>query len=182
MRLPGASGVLVVIKTEIDRRAGEAGLCQSVLLEVNIGGEPSKAGFFPSAVPGALATLDEMPNLSVRGLMAIPPPSPEPETVRPYFRRLRELGLEYIDKSHLIRELLDKPGTEVVLLEAGVDDLVPELVPDAVGRHALRIVQEALTNARKHAASAPVHLLVEGEPGRGLTIELRNPVPVTAGE
>ena len=27
-------------------------------------------------------------------------------------------------------------------------------VPDAVGRHALRIVQEALTNARKHATSA----------------------------
>ncbi|WP_437752637.1 AAA family ATPase [Sorangium sp. So ce1389] len=32
------------------------------------------------------------------------------------FRRLRELGLEYIDKSHLIQELLDRPGTEVVLL------------------------------------------------------------------
>ncbi|WP_437285052.1 AAA family ATPase [Sorangium sp. So ce406] len=32
------------------------------------------------------------------------------------FRRLRELGLEYVDKSHLIQELLDRPGTEVVLL------------------------------------------------------------------
>ncbi|KYF83216.1 hypothetical protein BE17_37335 [Sorangium cellulosum] len=32
------------------------------------------------------------------------------------FRRLRELGLEYIDKSHLVQELLDRPGTEVVLL------------------------------------------------------------------
>ncbi|WP_437874868.1 AAA family ATPase [Sorangium sp. So ce513] len=31
------------------------------------------------------------------------------------FRRLRELGLEYVDKSHLIQELLDRPGTEVVL-------------------------------------------------------------------
>ncbi len=34
------------------------------------------------------------------------------------FRRLRELGLEYVDKSHLIQELLDRPGTEVVLLPA----------------------------------------------------------------
>jgi len=53
-------------------------------------------------------------------------------------------------------------------------------VPDPVGRHALRIVQEALTNARKHAASAPVDLRVEGAPGAGLTIEVRNPAPVLA--
>jgi signal transduction histidine kinase len=53
-------------------------------------------------------------------------------------------------------------------------------VPDAVGRHALRIVQEALTNARKHASSAPVELRVEGSPGFGLTIEVRNPTPVLA--
>ncbi len=32
------------------------------------------------------------------------------------FQQLRELGLEYIDKSHLIRALLDKPGTQAVLL------------------------------------------------------------------
>src|SRR5215211_5759203 len=32
------------------------------------------------------------------------------------FRQLREAGLEYVDKSHLIQELLDKPGAQVVLL------------------------------------------------------------------
>src|SRR5439155_15755650 len=53
-------------------------------------------------------------------------------------------------------------------------------VPDAIGRHALRIVQEALTNARKHATSAAVDLLVEGAPGEGLAIEVRNPAPVLA--
>jgi signal transduction histidine kinase len=53
-------------------------------------------------------------------------------------------------------------------------------VPDSVGRHALRIVQEALTNARKHAASATVELRVEGAPGEGLAIEVRNPAPVLA--
>src|SRR5205809_24636 len=80
------------LAAEIDRRAGEAGLCQPVLLEVNIGGEPGKAGFLPSAVPDALAALDGMPNLSVRGLMAIPPPGSEPEAARPYFRRVSELA------------------------------------------------------------------------------------------
>jgi signal transduction histidine kinase len=56
----------------------------------------------------------------------------------------------------------------------------PAAVPDAIGRHALRIVQEALTNARKHATSAPVDLRLEGAPGEGLSIEVRNPVPVPA--
>jgi signal transduction histidine kinase len=53
------------------------------------------------------------------------------------------------------------------------DVRVPDLgaVPETTGRHGLRIVQEALTNARKHATSAPVDLRVEGAPG----------VPVTAG-
>ena len=65
--------------------------------------------------------------------------------------------------------------------DVGVGDLAA--VPDAIGRHALRIVQEALTNARKHAGSAEVHLRIEGAPGEGLTIEVRNPAPVlTAAE
>ena len=62
--------------------------------------------------------------------------------------------------------------------EVRVGDLAA--VPDAVGRHALRIVQEALTNARKHAPEAPVDLRLEGAPGKGLTIEVRNPAPVLA--
>jgi signal transduction histidine kinase len=53
-------------------------------------------------------------------------------------------------------------------------------VPESIGRHALRIVQEALTNARKHAASATVHLRIEGAPGEGLAIEVRNRAPVVA--
>jgi signal transduction histidine kinase len=62
------------------------------------------------------------------------------------------------------------------------DVRVPDLaaVPDAVGRHALRIVQEALTNARKHAPSAAVDVRIEGQPGKGLSIEVRNPAPVLA--
>jgi signal transduction histidine kinase len=62
--------------------------------------------------------------------------------------------------------------------EVSLPDLA--LVPDAIGRHALRIVQEALTNARKHATAAPVELRLDGAPGHGLTIEVRNPVPALA--
>ena len=57
-----------------------------------------------------------------------------------------------------------------------LDDL--SAVPEHVGRTAYRIVQEGLTNARKHAPGAVVDLLLTGQPGDGLTIELRNPAPV----
>ncbi len=49
-------------------------------------------------------------------------------------------------------------------------------LPEAVSRHAFRIVQEAMTNARKHAPWAPVTVVVDGEPGEGLSLAVRNPV------
>ncbi|GLW99796.1 histidine kinase [Microtetraspora sp. NBRC 16547] len=52
--------------------------------------------------------------------------------------------------------------------------------PEALGRNAYRIVQEALTNARKHAPGAPVTVRVTGAPGEGLTVEVANPVPAAA--
>jgi signal transduction histidine kinase len=78
-------------------------------------------------------------------------------------------------------ELLEESRAAGMRLRADVriDDL--SAVPDAVGRHALRIAQEGLTNARKHAAAAEVDLLLEGAPGHGLTIDVRNPAPVMAG-
>lgn len=56
-------------------------------------------------------------------------------------------------------------------------DLVREVAgtpPDALSRTAYRIVQEALTNARKHAPAARVRLRITGDPDRGLEIEARN--------
>jgi signal transduction histidine kinase len=51
-------------------------------------------------------------------------------------------------------------------------------VPTGTGRNAYRIVQEGLTNARKHARGSAVDVTVDGAPGDGLTIEIRNRLPV----
>ncbi|WP_327261043.1 histidine kinase [Streptomyces sp. NBC_01232] len=49
--------------------------------------------------------------------------------------------------------------------------------PALVGRTAYRIVQEALTNVRKHAPGADVDVRLTGGPGDGLTVEVRNARP-----
>ncbi|QSB12617.1 sensor histidine kinase [Natronosporangium hydrolyticum] len=56
-----------------------------------------------------------------------------------------------------------------------------ESVPEQLGRDAYRIVQEGLTNARKHAAGATVDLSVTGAAGGELVIEVTNPAPVGGG-
>jgi signal transduction histidine kinase len=59
--------------------------------------------------------------------------------------------------------------------------VAPETVlPDGTGRNAYRIVQEGLTNARKHAPGSAVEVTIEGAPGEGLQIEVRNRLPVGA--
>ncbi|MDE3035004.1 MAG: alanine racemase, partial [Nitrospirota bacterium] len=58
--------------------------------------EASKGGLAPAAVAEAVAAIKDLPNVSVRGLMAVPPPSTDPEAARPYFRRLRELALSLL--------------------------------------------------------------------------------------
>jgi signal transduction histidine kinase len=51
----------------------------------------------------------------------------------------------------------------------------PDELPDSLGRNAYRIVQEGLTNARKHAPGRPVRLLLDGHPGDRLLVQLTNP-------
>ncbi|UGQ10334.1 histidine kinase [Yinghuangia sp. ASG 101] len=53
--------------------------------------------------------------------------------------------------------------------------LLPD-VPDRLGRHAYRIVQEGLTNARKHAPGEPVSVRVDTAGAAGLRVEIVNPL------
>jgi signal transduction histidine kinase len=50
------------------------------------------------------------------------------------------------------------------------------VVPATAGRTAYRVVREGLTNARKHAAGQPVRVVLDGEPGTTLVIDIRNPL------
>jgi signal transduction histidine kinase len=74
--------------------------------------------------------------------------------------------------------LADLPALVAESRRAGAQvtlDGTPPPVPDGLGRHVYRIVQEALTNARKHAPGAPVRVRLGAPPG-GLEVEVTNPV------
>lgn len=63
-----------------------------VLLEVNVAGEPTKFGFAPEDVAGAVALAQTLPHIEVAGLMTVAPRAEDPEAVRPVFRGLAELA------------------------------------------------------------------------------------------
>ena len=81
----------LALAQELNKRAEQASKSLLILLEVNIVGEASKFGYKPDQLLTELERLNELPRLELYGLMTIPPWSPLPETVRPVFRRLREL-------------------------------------------------------------------------------------------
>jgi len=70
----------------------ESGRTVHSLVEVNVGGEETKAGLAPAELEGLLRALAGRPGLAIHGLMAIPPPVDDPERVRPHFRRLASLA------------------------------------------------------------------------------------------
>ena len=62
-----------------------------VCVQVNVSGEASKSGCNPDQATALCATVASLPNLTLRGLMAIPEPADDPATQRQPFRQLREL-------------------------------------------------------------------------------------------
>ncbi len=67
-----------------------------VLIEVHLGGEETKSGVAESELPALAEQILQLEALRPEGLMCIPPFLEDPEKVRPYFARLRQLrdGLE----------------------------------------------------------------------------------------
>jgi signal transduction histidine kinase len=74
-----------------------------------------------------------------------------------------------------VRQLVAESGRAG--MRVGLHEEVAGTVPDLVGRTAYRIVQEGLTNARKHAPGAEVRVRLAGSPGQGLTVEVGNDAP-----
>ena len=90
---------------ELDKRARSAGKIISGLIEINIGGEGSKSGIGEDELNPLLDSIKVLNNLTIQGLMTIPPYFDDIEKVRPYFKRLRDLRDAANNKGFSLKEL-----------------------------------------------------------------------------
>ncbi len=88
----------IELAEEIQKESKKANLKTPVLVQVNIAGETTKGGLNVQQIEGFLEAVSQMPNLSVCGLMAIPPAAENAEESRPWFREMRILRDELTGK------------------------------------------------------------------------------------
>ena len=80
----------------LERICGEEGRGRlDVLVQVDLAGEATKSGATPEELPALFEVFGRSSRVRCRGLMILPPFFDEVERVRPFFRRLRELGEEW---------------------------------------------------------------------------------------
>lgn len=107
------NGICELVHSLASESAAER-LTIPALLEVNLAGEATKSGIPPEDIR---SYVERYP--FIRGLMAMPPPTDDPEASRPYFRRLRELAAEHglselsIGTSQDYRVAVDEGATHI---------------------------------------------------------------------
>ena len=80
------------VSEKLNQAAAASGDKLKVLLQVNLGEEPTKFGAGEEEVLRLAEQVGRLENLELRGLMTLPPFFEDPERVRPFFRHLRELA------------------------------------------------------------------------------------------
>jgi pyridoxal phosphate enzyme (YggS family) len=75
----------------ISKAAVQQNKTQDILIQVNIGKEPQKSGCLPEETQDLVSQVRLLPNIRVRGLMAMAPLSVSPEETRPYFKQMKVL-------------------------------------------------------------------------------------------
>ncbi len=83
---------------EINKQAERCGICQNVLLEVNIGREENKGGVMPEGLLLLAQYAVQLTNVRLRGLMCIPPATAPEVELRAYFAQMRQLFVDMKDK------------------------------------------------------------------------------------
>jgi len=82
---------------EIDRQWAAIGKVCDILIQVNLSGEATKSGTATDEAICLVKQVALLQNISICGLMTMPPFFENPEAARPYFRELRLLAAEICD-------------------------------------------------------------------------------------
>jgi pyridoxal phosphate enzyme (YggS family) len=90
---------------ELDRKAKQAGRIIKVMIEINLSQETTKFGAGKDKVRNLAEGVLHLSNLSLEGLMTMPPYFDSPEMSRPYYIELRELKETMIREGISLKEL-----------------------------------------------------------------------------
>jgi hypothetical protein len=113
----GIDRLKIAERLSAQRPAGQPPL--QVCIEVNISGEASKSGVSPDDIEALAQTVAALPNLKLRGLMAIPAPTEDKAEQRAAFARLRG-----------IFERLNEHGLQLDTLSMGMSHDYPAAVAE----------------------------------------------------
>ncbi len=122
----------IALAEEFEKRADAAATHVPILLEVNVSGEESKHGFSPDELASAVERVREMPHLDLKGLMTMAPRVDDPETTRPFFRKLKNLVEEFrfpvcsMGMTNDFEQAIQEGATEVRIGSALFEGLTPE--------------------------------------------------------
>jgi len=91
---------------ELNKYSKKINKVQEILIQVNVSEENSKSGVYVKDVHDLIKEISLLDNLSIKGLMTMPPFFNDPERVRPYFSALRDL------RDRIKRESLPNVGLD----------------------------------------------------------------------
>jgi len=97
---------------EVDKRCDAIAKVMPILIEINSGREPQKAGVMPESAVDLIKEIAGLPGLSIQGLMTMGPLAGDPEDARPYFVETRRL-FEELKEANI-------SGTEMKILSMGM--------------------------------------------------------------
>ena len=110
---------------EIAKRARQADKTMPIMLEVNIGGEASKAGFAPAETAAAVEKTAALQGITVCGLMTIPPKTENLAETQRYFDQMYKLFVDIkhkkIDNSTMVYLSMGMSGDYETAIRAGAN-------------------------------------------------------------
>ncbi len=113
----------------ISQEAARQGIVQNILLEINIGREESKSGFFTEDLPAVLDKIPHYSNIFLQGLMAIPPIRQNPGDNDKFFHEMFNLSVDITAKK--------SDNVSMDILSMGMSDDYAEAI--ACGSNMIRL-------------------------------------------
>ncbi len=104
----------VKLARAIDRACGKIDKVMPILMEINSGEEPQKAGVMPEDAISLVRDMSELNNIKLMGLMTMGPFAGDPEDSRPYFQKTKKLFEEI--------KAMGLPGVEMKYLSMGMSN------------------------------------------------------------